>query len=328
MSDQAGFSRAEAEAADWFAKLRRPAITTKALRDFEAWKRDERNALAFKRVEAGWKATGALASHPDVQAATAKALKRHPEWAVRVTWRTGASVALACGLAAAAGGAYWFSRQLAPSYSTGVGEQRSVVLEDGSRVRLNTDSAVRVWYRGDERRVTLRRGEAFFEVAHDASRPFRVRAGAAGVVALGTRFDVRRETGSVSVVLLQGSVRVDRNGGDARTLLPNQKLVVTGQGVSQPRPADAAETSSWTTGRLTFRGAPLRDAVAEVNRYSKRKIVLAVPDSVAAEPVSGVFDVGDTDAVVAALTMFFDLEASPPDGAVIRLAPRRTPAQS
>lgn len=324
MSDQAGFSRAEAEAADWFAQLRRPAITSKALRDFEAWKRCERNADAFKRVEAGWKATGALASHPDVLAATRDVLARRPrsttrEWAFRL-----APVGVVGALAAM----LWLPGQIAPTYSTKVGEQRALVLQDGSRVQLNTDSEVRVWYRGGERRITLKKGEAFFEVAHDASRPFRVAAGDAAVQALGTKFDVRREADAVSVVLLQGRVRVDRKGADAQTLLPNQKLVVSGQGVSKPRPADAAETSSWTTGRLTFRGAPLREAVAEVNRYSKRKIVLAVPDRLAAEPVSGVFDVGDTDAVVAALKMVFDLEASSPEDAVIRLAPRSTPAQS
>jgi transmembrane sensor len=76
---------------------------------------------------------------------------------------------------------------------------------------------------------------------------------------------------------------------------------------------------------LTFRGVPLRDAVAEVNRYATRKVVLAVPDSVAAEPVSGVFDVGDTEAFTTALSTFFDLEVTPRED-LIRLAPRRSSA--
>lgn len=319
MSDQAGFSQAESEAADWFAQLRRPAITSKALRDFEAWKRDERNAQAFKRVEAGWKATGALAAHPEVLAATRDVLARRPAKSTKRDW---GFRLLPVGVVGALAAMFWLPTQIAPTYSTRIGEQRTLVLQDGSRVRLNTDSEVRVWYRGGERGVTLKKGEAFFDVAHDASRPFRVTAGAAGVQALGTKFDVRREAGAVSVVLLQGSVRVDLNGGDVQTLRPNQRLVVTAEGVSRPRPADAAETSSWTTGRLTFRGVPLREAVAEVNRYSTRKIVLAVPESVAAERVSGVFDVGDTGAFTTALTTFFDLEASSPDGDTIQLAPR------
>jgi transmembrane sensor len=98
---------------------------------------------------------------------------------------------------------------------------------------------------------------------------------------------------------------------------------VTGQGISAPRPADAVEASSWTTGHLTFRGVPLRDAVAEVNRYSPRKIVLEDADRFANEPVSGVFDVGDTGAFVTAVTTVFDLQAKAPGEGVIRLAPRQ-----
>jgi transmembrane sensor len=300
--------------------LRRPSITRQALNDFEEWKRKDGNALAFKRVESGWKSTGALASHPEVLAATRKVLARKPaksttrrEWAFRIV-PVGALAVLA--------GMVSVPNLVAPTFSTKVGEQRTLILDDGSRVRLNTDTQVRVWYRSGERRIYLKRGEAFFDVAHNPARPFRVDAGVAGVQALGTRFDVRRERDAVSVVLLQGKVRVDRDGGGTQTLLPNQQLVVTDKGISPPRPADAAETSSWTTGRLTFRGVPLRDAVAEVNRYATRKIVLAVPESVATESVSGIFDVGDTEAFTTALSTFFDLEVTPEEDA-IRLAPRR-----
>lgn len=318
MSHQAEASRAEAEAARWFEVLRKTSVTTQALREFHVWKRDEANAAAFGRVEAGWKATGALGSRPEVQAAVDEVLARHPA-RKRVDWRfVVAPIAVAGGL----GLAVWAPGMVSPAYETGVGEQRVVALSDGSRVRLNTDSAVRVWYWGGERRVVLRRGQAFFDVAHDASRPFLVEAGPAEVRALGTKFDVRRSDGSVAVTLVEGRVRVERDGGGEATLAPNQQLTVTKAGVGAPRALAAAEESSWTTGRLTFRGAPLREVVAEANRYSRRKIELAVPDAMAGELVSGTFDAGDIDAVVAALTHYYGLEAGAPSAEVIRLTPR------
>jgi transmembrane sensor len=323
MSDQADMSRAEAEAADWFATLNRRSVTTKALYDFRDWKAVDGNAAAFARVEASSKAVDALASDPDIKAATAEALRRHPLPKPRARWVGLAPVTAAIGLFVVAGGLVWFESVARPTFTTAVGEQRLVVLSDGSRVRLNTDSQVRVQYMPGERRVVLTRGEAFFEAAHDTSRPFVVAADGARVRAVGTKFDVRRDASAVSVTLVQGQVQVRRYGqAAAATLAPNQQLTVTGRGISAPRPADAAEASGWTTGHLTFRGVPLRDAVAEVNRYSHRKIVLDGADRFAAEPVSGVFDIGDTGAFVTAVSMVFDLQASPASQGVIRLVPR------
>jgi len=318
MSDQAGASRAEAEAARWFETLRKTSVSTDALRDFHVWKRKPANAAAFGRVEAGWKAAGALASHPDVQAETAALLKRRPAKR-RVDWRLAVAPIAAVG---ALGGLAWVAAgTLAPVYETGVGEQRVVALSDGSRVRLNTDSAVRVLYWGDARRIYLRRGQALFAVAHDARRPFLVDAGPAEVRALGTKFDVRREADGVAVTLLEGRVRVEDDAGATRELAPNQQLRVTARGVSAVAPVAAVQAASWTTGRLVFQGVPLREAVAEANRYSRRKIELAVPDTIAGEQVSGTFEAGDVEAVVAALTHFYGLEATrSPDA--IRLTPR------
>ena len=323
MSDHADVSRAEAEAADWLARLNRLSVTTKSLHDFWDWKGDARNAEAFARVEADWKALGVLEGDPDIQAATQKALRDHPAKAPQAPRRMTLSLAFATGLFVMGGAALWFVSGPQPTYTTAVGEQRVVVLSDGSRVRLNTDSQIRVQYRPGERHIVLTRGEAFFEAAHDSSRPFVVAADGAQVRALGTKFDVRRDPFAVSVTLLQGRVEVARTGqGAAATLAPNQQLTVTDRGMSAPRAADAVEASSWTTGHLTFRGVPLRDAVAEVNRYSARKIVLESADRFAGEPVSGVFDVGDTGAFVTAVSTVFDLQADPASEGVIRLAPR------
>lgn len=179
-------------------------------------------------------------------------------------------------------------------------------------------------FRRDERRVVLGRGEAFFEAAHDATRPFVVEADGARVRAIGTKFDVRRDANAVKVTLLEGQVRVVRADHPAVAILnPNQQLTVTDAGLTAPRAADAREAAGWTSGRLTFHGTALEDAIAEVNRYAVHRIALAAPASVARQPLSGVFDTGDTGAFVTAVALEFDLTSTAgPDGA-IRLTPRQ-----
>jgi transmembrane sensor len=323
MSHQANLSRAEAEASAWFTKLKRPAITRDALFDFRDWKQNAENAAAFARVEKSWKAANGLRNDPDIKALTAEALKRHSPRPTPVQWRVALPAALAVAVLVSLGG-LWSIGALEPAYATRVGEQRLVPLGDGSDVRLNTDSKIRVRYRAGERRVILERGEAFFDVAHDPSRPFVVAADGAHVRALGTKFDVRRGSSGVGVTLVEGSVLVRQDGRPGEThLSPNQQLTVTAHGISAPRPTDAIEAASWTTGRLRFRNMALSDAVAEVNRYSNRKLVLDAPATLAAEPVTGEFDVGDTEAFVTALSVSFDLQASNPSGRTIRLTPRQ-----
>jgi transmembrane sensor len=223
------------------------------------------------------------------------------------------------------GGALIAAHQLYPTYSTEVGGQRLALLEDGSRVRLNTDSKVQVHFTRTERRVKLLRGEAFFEVAHNAARPFTVDTGEAHVRALGTKFDVRRDGDATQVTLLEGRVQIGQAGRPSTaTLVPNQALTVTATGITAPRPSNAVEASSWTSGRLTFRGVPLKAAVQEINRYSAKKVVLAVSGAVGDEPVSGQFETGDTRAFVQAVATVFNLHASDAGGD-IRLAPSPPP---
>jgi len=322
MGSEADLTRAEAEASEWFTRLKRTKVSTEDLYSFQAWRKDATNAAAFKRVEAAWKLSARLAGDPQIQAATSKALRENPAPTARVKWTRLAPTitGLAVLLLALAGAVLVVGFD--PVFSTEVGEQRLVTLEDGSRLRLNTNSRVRVSLTRSERRVVLERGEAYFDVAHDAARPFVVRAGNAQVRALGTRFDVRRERQGVVVLLVQGRVRVGNGAGDTVELMPNQQLTVTQDGLSTVRAADAVAAAGWTTGRLTFRDMALRDAVAEMNRYSERKIVLETPAAVANEPVSGEFNVGDTRAFVTAVSLSFGLEAQwRPDGGIHLVAP-------
>ncbi|MFN3668454.1 MAG: FecR family protein [Brevundimonas sp.] len=307
------------EAAAWFSRLSQRRVSTEDVRAFSAWRRDPDNARAYERVEAVWESSRDLAADPDISALTTEAMARaRPEPA------RGASIGRLkpfAGLAAAlivvaAAGLWMASRPLV--YATEVGEQRTVRLGDGSRVTLGPDSRVQIRLGDDRRSVTLARGQALFDVEGDPDRPFVVEAGDARVTALGTRFEVRRVGEGARVVLVEGRVAVR----DARlprsdwTLKPGEQVVTT---AARPTvtPVDAARATSWTTGRLLFDGVPVRVAVAEVNRYSPRKIELRAP-AIADIAVSGAFDTGDVDGFVAALEDLYPVTAKPgPDGQVV-----------
>ena len=320
-------TREQAEAADWFARLGHRSVTTQTIRDFQDWRDNPAHDTAYSEVEAFWESNGACAADPEIMRMTEEALARRrgfrpPAWlrGSRVGW----SVALAS-IAAVVATVFTLD-QMSPTYATEPTEQRVIRLADGSRVHLNVGSKMRVQFRGDERRIVLSRGEAFFDVAHDAARPFIVDAGGADIRALGTKFDVRRDNGQVQVTLVEGVVRVNRDAGkEAWTLAPNQQLTVVGGQATKRSLADAAPTTSWTTGRLTFRETPLAAAVAEVNRYSDRKVALDGAD-LSERLVSGVFDVGDTESFVKGVTMVFDLRATTAPGGSIRLSSQQPPS--
>lgn len=307
-------TREQAEAVDWFARLGNRAVSPRTLQDFQDWRDVPGNDAAYADVEAFWEANGQHSADPEIMRLTEQALARRglrrPSWLRGYGW--GWSLAVACLALGAA--AVVTLNQVAPTYATAPTEQRVIRLADGTRLHLNVDSRVTVRLRSGERRIELARGEAFFDVAHDAARPFIVDAGGADVRALGTKFDVRRDDGRVQVTLVEGVVRVNRNASpEAWTLAPNQQLTLARTGATTRSLPDAAPAASWTTGRLTFHATPLAAAVAEVNRYSDRKV--ALDPRLANHLVSGVFDVGDTQAFVTGVATLFDLRATrAPDG--------------
>lgn len=311
------------EAAQWYARLSNSTVSTQTLRDFRAWKQIGDNLQAYMDIDAFWKKAGLLQGDDEIAKAAQDALNRKsPADLLKGPGGKGALGALlVVGLGAAL--AYGYQRHLGTPYETSVGEQRTVRLSDGSKLLLDTDTQLRVRLSGKARRIDLQSGQAFFEVAHDASRPFIVRAGETEVRALGTRFDVRRAGEVVRVVLVEGKVRVDAGAGDkpaSWTLAPNQQLRVDERAEERPQAIDAAAATSWTTGRLVFSSQPLSAAVAEVNRYSRTKVVITDPN-LAATPVSGSFESGDTEAFVNAVKDLHDLRIASRDAREIRLEP-------
>jgi transmembrane sensor len=177
---------------------------------------------------------------------------------------------------------YWHA-----DFVTGKGEQQTISLSDGSRVILNTDSALAVHFDGRTRGVELLRGEAFFVVAKDSARPFVVSAGQGRVTAVGTEFGVHREGESTRVELVEGLVRV-RDGRREELLKPGQSLVY-GNGELRMLPASRPDLfSTWRDGYLVFDGTRLEEAVAQINRYRPGRILL-MNEQLGRRQVSGLF---------------------------------------
>jgi transmembrane sensor len=216
------------------------------------------------------------------------------------------SLAAAAVLAVVAGAGFelWLSQS---SYRTAVGGLASVPMADGSKVILNTDSQIHVEVNQHERRVDLERGEAFFEVAKDASRPFVVHAGNKRVVAVGTQFSVRREADDLQVVVTEGKVRIESSGSPQAVVAGTvARASEAGVLLKKEDIAQAEESLSWRTGTLVFREMTLADAVAEFNRYNTHKIVIE-DASVGSLEVAGSFRADNVDAFVRLLARGYPL---------------------
>jgi len=248
-----------------------------------------------------------------VHDAAARSRARAPS--TRRGWRF--SVAASVLLAVAVGfGAYQF-RHGSERYTTPVGGIASVPMVDGSKITLNTDSQVRVALTDDQRLIDLKQGEAFFEVARDPSRPFVVEVGGRRVVAVGTKFSVRRDGDSIEVIVTEGKVRLEdesaaRQGSAEPVFLTPGTIALAGEAgllVERTTLAEAETHLSWRDGVLMFRELPLVDAVAEFNRYNVRKIVIADP-AVGRLKVEGNFRPTNVDAFVRLLEGGFPIRAS------------------
>lgn len=166
-------------------------------------------------------------------------------------------------------------------YSTGLGGRATVQLTDGSSIELNTNTLIRADVRAGKRYVSIEKGEAYFDIVHDAKNPFIVDVGGHRITDLGTKFVVRDEPGRVEVSLLEGrasiaSVRPNTQHHEA-VLTPGDVAIATADSISveqRPKPKLAKELS-WRHGLLIFDGAPLSSVAAELNRYSIEKIVVA-----------------------------------------------------
>jgi transmembrane sensor len=213
--------------------------------------------------------------------------------------------------------AWIFWKQNDVVYVTRTGEQLKVTLEDGSEVALNTRSEIRVRFSEKERKIQLKRGEAFFRVAHNPASPFVVAASKGDVRALGTAFNVRLQGNEVEVLVAEGLVRVaTRRQSKDDTLSVPSLLLRAGRSVTYdsvlaaPTNVERAQLRqrlAWTEGKWAFNGQTLNQVVVELRRHSDKRIEIADPET-ANLRIGGYFDIGDVEQFLRALESGFGVQ--------------------
>lgn len=323
-----------AEAAVWLVSLHGPDRNRAMEDEFRAWQaKSPAHREAFEKTTDAWQAV------PNTQAARdhmAAKRKRPVQGAVRArgtTWRWAA--AAACMSALVVGGAVltqqWREQGV---YATVVGEQRSVLLDDGTRMLLNTDTRLRVDYGAKQRTVEVASGEALFEVAKDAARPFVVRIAGSEVVAVGTAFSVRFIAGpkhddTLTVTLVEGqvNVRATQEGGGSLSpketvvLKPGDRLTLdyNARGSASvvesklDRP-NIERAMAWKRNEIAFKDTPLAGAVGEINRYSRTQVQLSPEVKQENLDVSGVFRTGDSASFANAVALLHGLRVRENNG--------------
>jgi transmembrane sensor len=306
-------------AADWLARRDGDALAPDDAAALEAWlEADTRHRVAFLRLHAaweesrrlqalgaGWKQAGPpprghwaaphhgpgiaslgadappLPMPPDLRELRLAPRQRARHEGSQATRAFAVLAIVACGMLANWG---WQSYHHVESarYRTALGGIDTVSLADGSKATLASDSLIDVRVSRRERRVALTRGEAIFDVAKDPGRPFVVAGGEREVVAVGTRFSVRRDARELRVVVTEGTVRLQspagKPGARPTALLPAGSVALVradGVLVRSIPVAEAEQLLGWRDGLLVFRDATLADVAAEFNRYNARKMVVA-----------------------------------------------------
>ena len=308
------------EAALWHARLDSGTADVSA---FEEWRNaDPRHAAAFARIEA----TANLldkAGRADLDK-NAQPVERRPQRRHVIQW-----AAVALGLTGVA--SIWMVTQARSYASTGRGEQRNVVLPDGSRLDLNTDSKVSWKFTSAVREVWLERGEIGLSVASEA-RPFLVHTNKAQVHALAdTDLNLRLRGQAVDLSVLAGACSVSEQpgaAGTAATATHSETPIPSGQGALishsgvRIRPIsaeDQALVKGWRRGELVFTGQTLGFAVGEYNRYLPHPMVIVDPELTDLH-LGGRFDTRDPKGFLAALVASFGIRVSASDSGAILLS--------
>ena len=317
-------------AADWLLRLQSKDLSMEETLQWQAWLGETpENSHAFFRLE---EVALLLRAMPAISMPTAEDLARDRydasvplrEWHPRRSrwpWITAALAALVAGVAFT----LLFGRDPAPDvFSTAVGETLRVTLSEGSTIALGGDTRVEVDLSQTARNLELEKGEALFTVAKDTRRPFRVRVGNATIVAVGTVFNVQRNSDRAVVSVTEGRVLVEPTvhlmpvavlqslEPQLRTIRldAGQQTITGSAGIQEPtRVEDPAAAVSWQTGRLAFRLQPLRYVLEDVNRYATKPIVLE-SDSLGALQITGTVERDNIAGWIGSLERAFDLRAT------------------
>jgi transmembrane sensor len=325
-------------AAEWFVRLHSPDVSVEETLALQDWLNESpHHAQAFARIEEVSQAVRRV-STPAAVVTRRMARDRYDGSMPLKDWkepqaRRWSRVTLAA--AAVCAGVVFstlFWKTSSPNtFSTVVGENRLVTLSDGSTISLGGNTRIAVVVTEKERTVELAKGEALFTVAKDPARPFKVRAGDATVVALGTAFDVQRDSDRAIVSVTEGRVLVEpavdflpvsllqEFKPNLRTvrLIAGQQTTAGRTGIAEPSQVeDPAGPTAWQSGRLAFHLQPLRYVLEDVNRYASKPVVLAEA-SLGELVITGTVERDNIKGWVGSLERVFDLQAVEEDDRIV-----------
>lgn len=269
-TDEFGSSEAvsvvDEAAAHWLVRMTSGETTPEERAEFARWRAaDPAHEVALKELRGLWVGLGPLLESTVPVKTPVRIVARHRIRRARL-WALAASLVVGVGLG-------YQTLTTWHDEVTAAGERRSVALADGSTVTLNSATALDIELGANLRQIVLARGEAFFEVVHDASRPFLVKAGDSEVRVLGTRFSVRRDGGDVRVTVVDG--RVEVRNGPAMTFLTASQQTHGGDGkLSDVASVNPEIDLSWRRGRLVLQDATLNEIVAELNRHAPTRLMV------------------------------------------------------
>jgi transmembrane sensor len=321
------------EAAVWQARLLAGRLGKAEQARLDAWlAADPAHAEQLREMQAIHAAAKNLAETPEILALRHETLARVALRRQQQRWRHAVAAGAAAVLVAGGG---WLAvgrvqlasgpahEAAAPStlYETAAGERTTVVLPDGSVAELDARSRLRASFSPTARSLRLEQGQALFEVAKDARRPFRVEAAGQTITAHGTRFNVRLGDRRLEVALIEGKVAVTSGARPATAMAPHDLLRIDDGVLSLTRVQNIERFASWREGLIILENARLDDAVAEINRYSADQIRLSDPE-LAGLRLSGAFRVEQTEGFVEALEMYFGLKVVSRSAGVIVLGAR------
>ena len=280
----------EMAAAEWLERRDREDWSQDDQAKLDAWLADPAQRLAYLRLYAAWNYADRLAALR--RSAAEQTVSRKPANFLIVQIAAAAlAVVLLGGLAAR-----FIEQPKDRSYRTAIGARELVSFADGSKIELNTDTAIRTRMTTNQRIVWLDRGEAYFQVRHDPAHPFTVMIGDRRVTDLGTDFVVRRDDARLEVAVVRGSVRYDA-AKETAMLTPGDVVTASGGAMSETKKPvrQLLRQLSWRRGVLVFDNATLADAAEEFNRYNREKVIVTDP-AAAALTIGGTFPAQDVSA--------------------------------